>query len=97
MLSRKERPVPTSVICGHCETVHKLRLTHPVLISGVQSYLGHLITNRPGIRRAFLCNACYLNFHDASATIDGMVVKDDEEALEALAGIPDEPTTEVRG
>jgi hypothetical protein len=68
--------------CDHCKRPFALALLHPVIVSGVQSYLGHLLTNKPEARRVPLCTDCYVAFK--GATISGMVVKDDEEALAIL-------------
>lgn len=68
--------------CDHCERPFPINQMHPVIVSGVQSYLGHLLTGKPAARRVPLCDVCYVNFHNA--TINGMSVVDDEEAIAVL-------------
>lgn len=80
--------VPTRVMvmaCDHCERVFAIDALMPVIITGVQSYCGHLLTNKPGERHVPLCADCYVNFH--SASIEGMTIKDDLEAIERIAQI----------
>jgi hypothetical protein len=79
---RGEQTIP----CDHCERQFLPDALHPVIISGVQSYRGHLLTGHPEARRVPLCGDCYVNFRNAS--IEGMTVKDDEDALVALGRAP---------
>lgn len=73
----------SGVPCDHCERRFPVDQLHPVIISGVQSYLGHLLTGKPEARRVPLCSTCYANFRNTK--INGMSVQDDEEAIAALA------------
>lgn len=72
--------------CDHCERLFEVAVLHPVIISGVQSYQGHLLTGKPEARRVPLCADCYVNMK--AARIEGLVVQDDEEAIAALSGSP---------
>jgi hypothetical protein len=75
--------VPGDVACDHCERSFPITQLHPVIVSGVQSYNGHLLTGKPEARRVPLCTDCYVHFKNAH--IQGMTVRDDEDAIAALA------------
>jgi hypothetical protein len=78
---------PGEITCDHCERPYALKQLHPVIISGVQSYNGHLLTNKPEARRVPLCPDCYVNLKNAH--IQGLTLMDDDDAIAAInAGTP---------
>lgn len=72
--------------CDHCGRSFPLKAMCPVIVTGAQSYNGHLVTNRPGSCSMLLCSDCYRSFGGVS--IQGMTVRDDEEAVAVLAALP---------
>lgn len=73
--------------CDHCEQAFRADYVTPVLIAGVQSYLGHLLTGKPGIRAVYLCTAiCLPNL--MGANIEGMHVEVDEDRVKRRGPIP---------
>lgn len=67
------------MLCDHCERDFDPKSLHPVIVSGAQSYNGHLLTGRAEERRANLCSTCYANLKNTG--VQGLTVEDDEDAL----------------
>lgn len=67
-------PVAT-VPCDHCERVFRADQSHPVVVTGGQSYAGHILTGRSSSRHVWLCRACYANLRNTS--IEGFRVEDE--------------------
>lgn len=86
-------------LCAHCGVAFAERAMHWVIITGGQSYAGHLIPRRPGSWRAVLCPTCYINLK--AAAITGFQVEDDEEATalqqarHARSSLPERPEGET--
>lgn len=72
--------------CAHCENLFDPENVVPVLIEGVQSFGGHLLTGKAGIREAYLCTICLPNLQGAN--VQGMRVEVDEERERRRGPIP---------
>jgi len=72
--------------CYHCENLFNPENVAPVLIAGVQSYNGHLLTSKTSIRAVYLCSICLPNL--LGANIENMVIEADEDRMKQRGPIP---------
>jgi hypothetical protein len=72
-----EHPPPVATAtCDHCEQTIPLDLARAVVITGGQSYAGHLFPHHGGARRTWLCEPCYAHLQTAAAA--WLRIEDDE-------------------
>lgn len=76
-------PAPT-VSCDHCELRFPIEQARPVVITGGQTYAGHVLRQHGGPRHVWLCWGCY----DAlqAAHIDWLTIEDDADAIASMGG-----------
>jgi hypothetical protein len=67
---------PLMATCDHCEQTVPLDQARPVVITGGQSYAGHLLPHHGGGRRTWLCVTCYIHFRVAN--VEWLRIEDDE-------------------